>query len=167
MPVIRHPLVWCSEGPPASFLYAGTGYGCFIGTHKTASISSGVAESELETTVNSYFTLDNLHSANDRILQFMDQLALPALYRQPNGLLHTSSDDQKFEVAVDSLHASYSFKYFGHDKGVSAYTFLDMRHFLFHSLVISAAEHEAHYVIDGLMHNEVVKSDIHSTDTGG
>jgi len=154
--------------PPARTFYAGIiGYGCFIGTHKIASISSGVAESELETTVNSYFTLDNLHSANDRILQFMDQLALPALYRQPNGLLHTSSDGQKFEVAVDSLHASYSFKYFGHDKGVSAYTFLDMRHFLFHSLVISAAEHEAHYVIDGLMHNEVVKSDIHSTDTGG
>jgi hypothetical protein len=25
----------------------------------------------------------------------------------------------------------------------------------------------AHYVIDGLMHNDVVKSDIHSTDTGG
>src|SRR3989442_13892945 len=42
-----------------------------------------------------------------------------------------------------------------------------MRHFLFHSLVISAAEHEAHYVIDVLMHNDVVKSEIHSTDTGG
>jgi len=72
-----------------------------------------------------------------------------------------------FEVAQDSLHASYSFKYFGADKGVSAYTFIDMRNFLYHSLIISAAEHEAHYVIDGLMHNDVVKSDIHSTDTGG
>ena len=39
--------------------------------------------------------------------------------------------------------------------------------FLYHSLIISTAEHEAHYVIDGLMHNDVVKSDIHSTDTGG
>lgn len=154
--------------PPDRTFYAGIiGYGCFIGTHKIASISSGVAESELETTVNSYFTLDNLHSANDRILQFLDQLALPEIYRRPDGLVHTSSDGQKFEVAVDSLHASYSFKYFGQDKGVSAYTFIDMRHFLFHSLVISAAQHEAHYVIDGLMHNEVVKSDIHSTDTGG
>jgi TnpA family transposase len=65
------------------------------------------------------------------------------------------------------LHARYSFKYFGQDQGVSAYTFIDMRHFLPYSLIISAAEHEAHYVIDGLMHNEVVKSDIHSTDTGG
>lgn len=68
---------------------------------------------------------------------------------------------------MDSLHASYSFKYFGHDRGVSVYTLIDMRHFLPYSLIISAAEHEAHYVIDVVMHNDVVKSDIHSTDTGG
>ena len=36
-----------------------------------------------------------------------------------------------------------------------------------HSTVISSAEREAAYVIDGLMHNDVVKSDIHSTDTHG
>ena len=33
--------------------------------------------------------------------------------------------------------------------------------------MISSPEREAPYVIDGLMHNDVVKSDIHSTDTGG
>jgi TnpA family transposase len=154
--------------PADRVFYAGiTGYGCFIGTRKIASISLGISESELESTVNGYFTLDNIHGANDRIVQFMDGLALPQVYRHPDGLLHTSSDGQKFEVAVDSLHASYSFKYFGQDQGVSTYTFIDMRHFLPYSLVISAAEHEAHYVIDGLMHNEVVRSDIHSTDTGG
>jgi TnpA family transposase len=35
------------------------------------------------------------------------------------------------------------------------------------STVFSAAERESAYVIDGLMHNEVVKSDIHSTDAFG
>ncbi len=154
--------------PPDRAFYAGiTGYGCFIGTHKIASIASGVSEAELERTINGYFTLDNVYSANDYIVHFMDGLALPQVYRQPGEPLHTSSDGQKFEVAVDSLHASYSFKYFGQDQGVSTYTFIDMRNFLPHSLVISAAEYEAHYVIDGLMHNDVVKSDIHSTDTGG
>jgi TnpA family transposase len=154
--------------PADRVFYAGiTAYGCFIGTRKIASISSGISESELESTVNGYFTLDNIHSANDRIVQFMDGLALPQVYRHPDGLLHTSSDGQKFEVAVDALHASFSFKYFGQEQGVSVYTFIDMRHFLPYSLIISAAEHEAHYVIDGLMHNDVVKSDIHSTDTGG
>ena len=43
----------------------------------------------------------------------------------------------------------------------------DERHLLFHSTVISAAERESAYVIDGLMHNDVVQSDIHSTDTHG
>lgn len=107
--------------PPDRTFFAGiTGYGCFIGTRKMASISSGIAESELESTVNGYFTLDNVHGANDRIIEFMDQLSLPQVYRQPGEPLHTSSDGQKFEVAVDSLHASYSFKYFGQEKGVSA-----------------------------------------------
>ena len=143
--------------PPDRTFFAGIiGYGCFIGTHKIASISSGIAESELESTVNGYFTLDNIHGGNDRVVQFMDQLALPEVYRQQDGPLHTSSDAQKFKVAEDCLHARYSFKYLGADKGVSAYTFIDMRHFLYHSLIISAAEHEAHYVIDGLMHNDVV-----------
>jgi TnpA family transposase len=97
----------------------------------------------------------------------MDRLELPELYRRHPGMLHTSSDGQKFEVAVESLLATYSFKYFGQRQGVSTYNFLDERHFGFHSNVVSAAEREAHYVIDGLMHNEVVRSDIHSTDTDG
>ena len=154
--------------PPDRTFFAGIiGYGCFIGTHKIASISLGIAESELESTINGYFTLDNIHGANDGIVKFMEQLAITKVYHHLGEPLHTSSDGLKFEVAVDCLHANYSFKYFGADKGVSAYTFIDMRNFLYHSLIISSAEHEAHYVIDGVMRNDVVKSDIHSTDTGG
>jgi TnpA family transposase len=46
-------------------------------------------------------------------------------------------------------------------------TFIDMRDFIWHSTVISSSEKEAAYVIDGLMHNDVIRSDIHSTDTHG
>ena len=53
------------------------------------------------------------------------------------------------------------------EQGVSVYTFRDERDLLWHSLVFSAADRESAYVIDGLMHNEVVKSDIHSTDAFG
>ena len=67
----------------------------------------------------------------------------------------------------ESLHTSRSFKYFGQGAGVSAYTFIDERDRLWHSLVISASDRESAYVIDGLMHNDVVKSDLHSTDTHG
>ena len=154
--------------PPESTFLAGIiGYGCNIGSRKIARISTLVNEGELENTINWYFSLDNIYAANDRILRLMDQIQLPNIYRHEAGKLHTSSDGQKFTVVVESLNANYSFKYHGHDKGASACSFIDERHLLFHSLVISSAEREAHYVIDGLMHNDVVKSDIHSTDTHG
>ena len=38
---------------------------------------------------------------------------------------------------------------------------------LFHSTVISASDREAAYVLDGLNNNDVIKTDIHSTDTHG
>lgn len=97
----------------------------------------------------------------------MDAMKLPNLYRRDAEALHTASDGQKFEVRGESLHASRSFKYFGQGQGVSAYTFVDERHFLWHSLMISAADRESAYVIDGLLHNYVVKSDIHSTVING
>lgn len=134
---------------------------------KMARISSKITESELDHTVNWRFSLENIRAANDAVIKAMDAMDLPNLYRQSQDQLHTASDGQKFEVRGDSLHASRSFKYFGQGQGVSAYTFVDERNFLWHSLMISAADRESAYVIDGLMCNDVVKSDIHSTDTHG
>ena len=154
--------------PPKKILFAGIiGYGCDIGHRKLAQISKQIDENALDNAVNWYFSLQNVQGGNDRILQFVDRMDLPNRYWRKPAPLHTSSDGQKFEVAVDSLNANYSFKYLGKDKGVSVVTFIDMRELMWHSTVISAAEREAAYVIDGLMHNDVVKSDIHSTDTHG
>jgi TnpA family transposase len=154
--------------PPKKLLFAGIiGYGCDIGPHKLAQISKQLDENALGNTVNWYFSLDNVRGGNDLILRFVDRLELPKIYQPPDEAWHTSSDGQKFEVAVESLNANYSFKYLGKDKGVSVVTFIDPRDLMWHSTVISSAEREAAYVIDGLMHNDVVKSDIHSTDTHG
>lgn len=154
--------------PPEKIFWAGiVGYGCNIGTNRIAKISREINESELENTINWYFSVENVNDANDRIIKIMDQLELPNVYRKDRNILRTSSDGQKFGVAVDSIHANYSFKYFGKGKGVTVYSFIDERNLMFHSTVISASEREAAYVIDGLMHNDVVKSDIHSTDTHG
>jgi TnpA family transposase len=106
-------------------------------------------------------------AANSHLVDFIGQMELPNLYRRYQDKLHTSSDGQKYEVSVPSLNANYSFKYFGQNKGVSVYSFIDERHLLFYSTVISSSEREAAYVIDGLLHNEAVKSDIHSTDSHG
>lgn len=152
--------------PAPKIFFAGImGYGCDIGHRKLAQISKQIDENELDTVVNWYFSLENVQRANDRIVRFMDRMELANLYRRDEDVLHTSSDGQKLEVAVDSLNANYSFKYLGKEKGVSVITFIDMRDLMWHSMVISPAERESAYVIDGLMRNEVVKSDIHSTDT--
>jgi hypothetical protein len=97
-----------AKPPEKTFLAGIVGYGCFIGIGKIAGISKWINESELETTINGYFTLDTLHAANDRVLQFMDRLELPEIYRRHAGRLHTSSDGQKYGVAVDSLNANDS-----------------------------------------------------------
>jgi TnpA family transposase len=154
--------------PAPKIFFAGImSYGCDIGHRKLAQISNQLNENELENVVNWYFSLQNVHNANDKILRFISQLELPALYQPSSEPLHTSSDGQKFETHVDSLNANYSFKYFGKNKGVSVVTFIDKRDLMWYSTVISAAEREAATVIDGLMHNDVIKSDIHSTDTHG
>ena len=155
--------------PPApGVLIAGImGLGCAIGTEKMGRISKAVDASELANSVNWRFSLDNIIAANDKVVAAMERMELPQIYRNSTTKLHTSSDGQKFEVRQPSLNASYSFKYFGQLQGVSAYSFIDERGLLWYSLVISPAERESTYVIDGLMHNDVVKSTIHSTDEHG
>ncbi len=143
------------------------GLGCGIGARKMAQISNSIKENEIEHIVNWYLSRENLQAANDSILKIMDSMELPNIYRRHKDKLHTSSDGQKFTVRGESLNANYSFKYGGKEQVVSAYSFIDERGLLWYSLVFSAAERESAYVIDGLMHNDVVKSDIHSTDTHG
>jgi TnpA family transposase len=166
---LQHPQQRYHHGKPSeATIYAGMiGIGCAIGLRRMMLMSRGIAEAELEHTVNWHFTLDGLQAGSDRVVRFMDRLELPNLARRLPDRLHTSSDGQKFEVCFDSLNANYSFKYFGKEQGVAAYTFRDERDLLWYSTVFSAAERESAYVIDGLMHNEVVKSDIHSTDAFG
>ena len=152
---------------PATTIAGIMSLGCAIGVRKMARISHGVTERELEHVVNWRFSLDNIIAANDRVLAATQRMELPQIHRKSQRELHTSSDGQKFEVRQPSLNASHSFKYFGQGQGVSAYTFIDERSLLWYSLVFSAAERESAYVIDGLMHNDVVQSDIHSTDEHG
>ena len=157
-----------NQALPSAITIAGImGLGCAIGVQKMARISHAISERELEYAVNWRFSLENIVAANDRVVAAMERMELPQIYRRSHETLHTSSDGQKFEVRQPSLNASYSFKYFGQGQGVSAYTFIDERNLLWYSLVFSASERESAYVIDGLMHNDVIQSDIHSTDEHG
>ena len=154
--------------PETKIFYAGImGLGLNIGIKKIARISTSINQNTLETAVTWYFSPENLDKANDIILAFADKLGLTKLFERDQDKTHTSSDGQMLRVAGDSLNANYSFKYFGKDKGVIVYCFIDEAHRLFYSTVVSSAERDAAYVIDGLMYDNVVKSNIHSTDTHG
>jgi TnpA family transposase len=107
---------------------------------------------------------DYIKQANDSILKKIDEISL---YFNASKLRHTSSDGQKYTIEGDSLNANYSYKYHGAGQGVSSYIFVDDRFTHFYATVISSSEPETCYVLDGMMNNHIVKSDIHSTDTHG
>ncbi len=164
----HHSIKHIKQRPHPEVYFAGLiALGCNIGIRKMAQISLGIKENTLLNTVNWYFSLKNLQAANQRVINLINKLTLPNIFLQDKEKIHSASDGRKVNVRVESLIASYSFKYFGKDKGVSIYTFIDERQALFHSVVMSASEREAPYVIDGLIENDVTKTSIHSTDTHG
>jgi len=112
--------------PSAEAVLAGIlGKGCNIGIHKLSQISQGINQSMLKNTVNWCFNLKNIQAANTVILKAMEGLSLSHEFQRVPGQRHTSSDGRKVQVAVDSIHANYSFKYFGKDKGVTMYTYIE------------------------------------------
>jgi TnpA family transposase len=164
----HHSQIRLKSRPKTEALLAAiVGYGCNINISKMAKISKGISEHEIDHIRTWFLSNENLMEANDKIIAFTEQLDTVNLFKKDKNLNHTASDGQKFNISVDSLNAGYSFKYFGLGRGVSRYMFVDESHRLFYSTVINANEREAAYVIDGLMHNDVIKSDIHSTDTFG
>jgi TnpA family transposase len=152
---------------PSVFYAAILSLGCNIGLSKMANVSKGISEDSLLNLVNWHISLENIHAANQCILDLLGQLSLAKIYQKNPHELHTSSDGRKVSVAVESLNANHSFKYFGSGTGTSFYTFIDQLNRLFYSTAFSSAEREAAYVADGLMHNLSIKSTIHSTDTHG
>jgi len=143
------------------------GYGCNIGISKMAKLSKAINRNKLFNIVKTRFVLDNIQNANNKVLSLIGEFKLSRLFKKNKNKTHTASDGQKFLSKVDSVYANKSFKYFGMNDGLVVNSFIDDSYRLFYSTVISPAEREAAYTIDGLLHNEVVQSDIHSTDTHG
>ena len=141
--------------------------GCNIGIKKISKISKGISADTLENAFTWYFTQENLNTINALIISVINQLFLSRLYLTKEGEIHTSSDGQKFGVKPESLNANYSFKYFGKERGVSVYTFLDQRSSIFFTNVINSSSRESTFVLDGLCFSNEVISTMHSTDTHG
>lgn len=134
--------------------------------HKFGKLCEAVNNTSLTTAANNYLSTNNASLASDKIVNFADGMGLSKIYMDGDKL-YTSSDGQKYSMSVDSLNAAPSYKYGGKDKVIVSYNFLDSRHLSIHSNVISGWTREAHYMIDGVLNNDVVKTDMHVTDTHG
>lgn len=164
----HHKIKGSKAKPNNETFYAGIfALGSNIGLHKLANTAVGINYNTLSNAVNWYFSLENLHMVNQTLTNFMAKLSLPNQFKREKELLHTSSDGQKQCVSVESLNANYSYKYHGNAQGINIYRFIDERGILFYSSVFSSSERDAAFVIDGLLHNENIQSDMHSTDTHG
>ncbi len=155
--------------PEKRVFFAGiTALGCNMGVPTMAKVAVPITAPVLERAVRWYFSLAHLDGANERITNYINAMELPNIYREHQDELHTSSDGQKMRVLhPETIYASYSFKYFGKGKGVTSYSFLDERYIPYYSTIINTSEREATYVIDGLLHNEAIRSTLHATDTHG
>lgn len=141
--------------------------GCNIGVPAMADMSIGINENTLKTAVDQRFSNENLRAINQYLVDTIQALPLTRLYRVENNRLFSGSDGKKVTVNVDSVLANYAYKYYGQKRGVAVYSFVDEAQRLFHSTVISAADREAAYVLDGLMNNTSDIQRIHVTDTHG
>jgi TnpA family transposase len=140
--------------------------GLHFTNHKFGKLCEAINNTSLTTAANNYVSTVNASLASDKVINFVDGMGISQIYLDGDKL-YTSSDGQKYPMSVDSLTAMASFKYGGKDKVIVPYNFLDSRHLSIHSNVITGATREAHYMIDGVLNNEVVKSDMHVTDTHG
>lgn len=153
------------EADPREILACIVAMGTNMGLGKMAEVS-GLGYSSLASTARNYLRLETLRAANDAISNAISQL--PAFHHYDiQDTLHSSSDGQRMEAQINTINARYSPKYFGLQKGVSAYT-LVANHVPINAKIIRTHEHESHYVFD-LLHNNTsdIKPERHSTDTHG
>jgi TnpA family transposase len=141
-------------------------YGINIGLSNMSEISN-VGYSELFDTANNFIRPETLKEANDKISNAISRLPIFKYYDIEKDVIYSSSDGQRFETQFDTIASRYSPKYFGLGKGIVVCS-LTANHVPINTKVISANEHESHYVFDILFNNTSdIVPNIHSTDTHG
>ncbi|MDQ6661460.1 MAG: Tn3 family transposase, partial [Chloroflexota bacterium] len=140
-------------------------WGTNMGLGRMGEISA-IGFDALTRTSENFLRLETLKAANDCVA---NAIAALAIFRQYDlgGVVHSSSDGQKFETSIPTFNARHSPKYFGLKKGVVAYT-LVANHVPVNAHMIGAHDHESRFVFDLLFNNTTdIQPEVHSTDTHG
>lgn len=146
----------------AAILALGTNHG----VRKMAQISD-MTTSQLNAAVSNFIRNETLENANVRIVNAASRLPMFPHYNIEEGVVHSSSDGQKFGTQFDNINSRYSPKYYGLGMGICDYTNV-ANNVPINAKIIGTHEHESYYVYDLLKNNRTdVKPEVHSTDTDG
>ncbi len=139
--------------------------GSNLGLARMAEASQGVTPDQLVWTKSAYIAPDNYKAGLARIIDAHHALPITKVWGQG---ATSSSDGQFFRSGKRGSGAGDFNAKYGVDPGFSFYTHVSDQHGPYHATVISAATHEAPYVLDGLLHHGTgLEIDTHYTDTGG
>jgi TnpA family transposase len=147
--------------------------GTNLGHIDMAKATKSISNKNLRDTEKLWFSNEGVSKANKCIVDFIQDLPLPTIFNDRDGVIHTSSDGKKVIVAVNSLLANYSYKYYGKEQGISVNSFVDEKQSFFHVNVLTSSDREAPYMMDGIvktkssLFREGDTDFIHSTDTHG
>ena len=136
-----------------------------LGLARMAEASQGVTRDQLVWTADAYLRDDTYKTALARIIDAHHALPIAAVWGEG---ATSSSDGQFFRSGKRGNVAGEVNARYGVDPGFSFYTHVSDQHGPYHVRVISAATHEAPYVLDGLLHHgSTLPIAEHYTDTGG
>jgi Tn3 transposase DDE domain len=136
-----------------------------LGLARMAAASQGVTRDQLIWIADAYIRPETYKAALARIIDAHH--ALPVAAAWGDGTT-SSSDGQFFRSAKRGDAAGDINARYGGDPGVSFYTHVSDQHGPYSVRVMSATNHEAPYVLDGLMHHgTALRIDTHYVDTGG
>jgi TnpA family transposase len=136
-----------------------------LGLARMAEASQGVTRDQLVWTADAYLREETYKAALARIIDAHHALPISAVWGDGTT---SSSDGQFFRSGKRGAAAGEINARYGVDPGFSFYTHVSDQHAPYHVRVISAATHEAPYVLDGLLHHgSSLPLAEHYTDTGG
>ena len=136
-----------------------------LGLTRMAAASQGVTRDQLIWIADAYIRPETYKAALARIINAHHALPIAAIWGDGST---SSSDGQFFRSAKRGDAAGEINARYGHDPGLSFYTHLSDQHGPYNIKVMSATNHEAPYVLDGLLHHGTqLNIGTHYTDTGG
>src|SRR3984893_15195943 len=136
-----------------------------LGLSRMAAASQGVTRDRLIWIADAYIRPETYKAALAQIINAHHALPIAAIWGDGTT---SSSDGQFFRSAKRGDAAGDVNARYGHDPGFSFYTHLSDQHGPYSIKVMSATNHEAPYVLDGLLHHGTqLNIGTHYTDTGG